>query len=351
MDFEVKGIKFNRNDLIDLELCELRAGSISKHHLFHLFGNSKAVLLLRAGDYIESQFISNYIERGMLKVRALEVVSNLEVEELKTLFLSLKNSSTQKAQHVFRKEFLEIIKIRYKDKESSSFLAVVVFLFDEFYCFPKQILASYQETSSLLFTRALRVSSLGVLSSIINGLTDYKFLKDFYNICFIMDYGLVEYGKFHYTLALACEVERKKPGMGLSYLEKLKRSEGEKKIFINHSKIGVEFAKEHSGLLSNPELIEMINYHHEKVDGSGFPFGIKYSGLSDVEATLTFCDYLTPFSEPIFEKGDLQETLFNSFEELKGFSEEAELPVRELMAKWQGFLNWMELIDLEEDVA
>lgn len=351
MEFEIKGIKFNREDLLELEISKLKAGSISNHHLFHLFGNGKAILLLRAGDFIDSKFISNYIERGILKVQTLEVVTALEIEELSQIFLNLKNAKNQKEQQIQREIFLELIKNKYHSSESSSFLSLVAFLFNEFYKFPEHVLVSFQETSSVLFTRALRVSSMGVVNCILNGMLDYKFIHDFYNVCFIMDYGLVEYGKYHYTLAVACEVERKKPGMGLNHLKKLKRSEGEKQLFINHPTIAVEFAKTYSASLYNPELIEMINYHHEKQDGSGFPNGVEYSALSDAEAMLTFCDHMVPFSEPIFDKGDLKLVLIDSFEELRKFYRETHLPVSKLIIRWEGFISWIKAIKSEDEVA
>ena len=341
MEFEIKGIKFNKSDLKDLELCELRIGSISRHHLFHSFGKDKFMLILRAGDYIDPGFVSKYLDKGVEKFSTIEVVSTNELIQFKNLFDKLKNSKTEREQKKFQIEFVELLKTNYNNGNQHSFLTPVIFLFEELYHFTDQILESYQQTSSILFARALRVSTVGVINCVLNNYLDWKYLKDFYNICFIMDYGLVEYGQFHYTLSLACESERLKPGSGIVKLQKLKRPAGEQELFLNHPKISAEFAYEHRDQFYSPNLIEIVKYHHEKHDGSGFPEGIQYHSLSDFELILTFSDHLVAFPETLYVRGDLKKALFEESTKTGKIVEESRLPIKELLGKWNSFLHWL----------
>ena len=245
MDFNIKGITFTKADLVELELENIKVGSLSRHHLFHFLGNDKAILVLRAGDYIESSFVTDYLDRGMLNVLGLEVVREEELARLQTFFTSYQTAKTERDLLNFRKEFFELFKDMYSNSSERSFLAFVIFFFDEMYVFTDQILNTFQQTSTILFARALRISTLGVISSLLNNYLDWKYLKDFYNTCFMLDYGLVEYGQFHYALALACEAERVVPGSGVKKLEKMKRTEGEIQLILNHPTISFDFAKEH----------------------------------------------------------------------------------------------------------
>ena len=346
MEFEVKGIKFTRDDLCDLELSELKVGSLSRHHLFHFLGGSKPMLILRAGDYIDPGFVSKYIDRGVEKFSSLELVTLSEIQELDNLFSELKCANSEKAMQDFRVKFLNTLKKRYTLDNAHSFLGYVIYTFENFYFFTDQILDNYQRTSSILFSRALRASTIGVINSILNGYLDWKYLRDFYNTCFIMDYGLVQYGEFHYTLFIACEAERNKPNSGLKVLQKLRRSEGELALFHNHAKISADAAYELKDNFSNPGLIEVIKYHHEKHDGSGFPNGIPYTALSDFELIPVFCDHLVPFSEEVYKLGDLKQSLFGEVNEIEEFINNHKLPVKSLHEHWKALLSWL----LQEEV-
>ena len=67
----------------------------------------------------------------------------------------------------------------------------------------------------------------------------------------------------------------------------------------------------------NKEVIDIILCHHEKSDGSGFPFQIPYSSITDMETLLTFADNLVAFQEHKFFSGDSQIFLKKSLMEVR----------------------------------
>lgn len=341
MDFNIKGITFKKEELVSIELESLKIGSLSRHHLFHFFGKEKAFLVLRAGDFIDSSFVTDYLEKGLLELKGIEVAFESDIEKLRTFFESYQCAQTQRELLELRKEFFEIFKELHSGSDKNSFLSFVIFFFEEMYAFSDQILDTYQKTSTILFARTLRISALGVISSLLNNYLDWKYLRDFYNTCFMLDYGLVEYGQFHYSLALACEAERVNPGGGIKELERLKRSEGEKQLFLNHPTISCDFAKEHSENLNYPKLLNIIKIHHEKSDGSGFPTGVNIHEISGFESILTFCDYLVPFNEEIYSFGDFDVVFREHTSELKKLASSYNLPIEKLFVQWSGLLNWL----------
>jgi hypothetical protein len=151
---------------------------------------------------------------------------------------------------------------------------------------------------------------------------------------------LISSGEFTYSLAQACEVERNNPGFGLEYLLKQKRPEQEINCFKYHSILAAEFIEEIKTIFTNTEMIDIIAYHHEKSDGSGFPKGISYSGLCDFETFQMFCDYLIPFEEHVYEHGDGEKLIKENFLKLTKNENVSSLPINKIMSKWEAAMNW-----------
>jgi hypothetical protein len=341
MEFNVKGITFNKEELTTIALTDIKVDTISRAHFFHILpGGKRAVLLLRAGDYVESAFISKYIEKGMVSLYQLEICSEEDLSEYKMMWAELRAARTQRAQFLLRDSIIKKIAHDFWNSNEKSFLSFMIACFEEFYVYDIDVLEKYQRLSMVLYSRALLTSAISSLTALCNGYVDHKFVKDFYNTSFIMDYGLIEYEDFNYALSLASESERNIPGSGLSTLEKYNRSEGEKILFTGHANISYEFAIQFADRFENPEVLDVIQMHHEKCDGSGFPNGYSYSALSDTETLLMFCDYLIPFQEHIFTVGDGQTILNGYLKQLNELEGKYLLPINKLMANWEMMMNW-----------
>lgn len=340
MEFNVNGITFNLDELQEVALSELKSGTISRSHLFHVLpGNKRAVLLLRAGDYLDASFISKYLDKGLTHIKELEVVTQSEIDSYKVFWNSIKVARKQKNQFLNRDELIEKLTKDFWEQNDSSYLSFAIACFEEFYHLPQHMVDKLSEKSMLLYTRALLLSSISTVSLLISDITDYKFIKDFYNVAFVLDYGFIEYDDYHYIMSMACEAERNVPGTGLDYLTSMKRNESEIHTFRHHPKVSFDAIKGHEDLFTHTEVLDLVKYHHEKRDGSGFPYGINYSGLSETETILSFCDHYMPFDEHIFLKGDGQKILKESFTLLKQ-REMKLLPIQKVVSKWESAFSW-----------
>lgn len=341
MEFNVKGITFKLEDLSTIKLSEIKTNTVSKSHLFHLLpGNKRAILLLRAGDYVESAFITKYLDKGLESLYELEIIHEEDLVFYKNKWSALKNAKTQHDQFSIRDEIISQLAKDFWASKEKSFLSFVIACFEEFYIYPENVLNKFQEVSMTLYTRSLLISSVSCAVSLVNNYVDYRFIKDFYNTSFMMDYGLIEFGNFNFMLSQACEKERNNPGTGIELLYEKKRPEAEVFAFKNHPNVSFRAVSEFKGQFQYPEILDNIKMHHEKYDGSGFPNGYFYSVMSDTETLLIFCDYMIPFEEHIFALGDGHQILSQYFEKLKQIDQEHILPVNKLMATWESVMGW-----------
>lgn len=341
MEYKVKGLTFTMEELNSIPLLDVKTQTIARsHYIYFLPGNKIPVLLLRAGDFIETEFVAKYKERGIESLYELPLVKQEVVNKYRHLWHRLSQSQTQQEQFQTRDEIIKNLAKDYFEKQDKSFLSFTIACFEEFYFYPSFVLDKLQTCSMTLYSRSLLISSLSTVTAIINGYCDYKFVKDFYNVSFVMDYGLVEYSDFNYTIGLACEKERQVPGAGIQILDQYKRPASERRIFFRHPIVSREFAQTQVENFTHPELIDLIELHHEKTDGSGFPHGHSYSALSDGETLLTFADYMVPFSEHQFKKGDGHVVLFDYFGSLKNMQNQNLIPVKKTINNWDSLMKW-----------
>lgn len=341
MEFSIKGLTFNQSELVEISLLEIPVNSISRFHFFHIIGRArKCMLLLRAGELITSNFIQKYTEKGVKSLYALEVASEEKIFLYQNLWKELENAKSQSRQIEIKDEILFTFMQENTAESQSSILSFVTSCFNEFYQLPPQLIEKYQETSYLLFTRSLILSSFTTVSSMAHGISDYSFLKDFFNTALFLDYGLCESGQFNYSLSRACELERESPGQGLFYLKDQSRPDTEIQLFINHPKQSVHILDNYRDKFLNSEVIHLIKFHHEKADGSGFPQGLYYSGLSETEMLLAFCDNLVPFQEHIFSRGDGYLFVSMYFENLSELVKSKMIPVKGIIESWKSIIQW-----------
>ncbi len=341
MEFNIKGIKFTLEDLAIISLVDLKPNTISTSHLFYLLGaQKKPILLLRAGDFIEKSFIEKYTQKGVQSLHHLPIVNEELLAKYKSFLNDFKMARRQVDQLELRDTILLSVVEDFLAKNDECFLTWVIACFETFYFLPSEYVTKYQEQSMALYTRALLVSSMSTIVLLANGHIDYLFLRDFFNLAFMMDYGLLSDVGVDYTMIRACELERSCPGEGISFVEKNSIGNEESARFKNHPLRSFEKIMLNEALFVYPEVIEMIKMHHEKQDGSGFPEGYFYSGLSDTETVLILCDHVIPFEEFIFHPGDGVKVLLNSFESINDIDPNQKLPIRKLMKQWNAFIDW-----------
>lgn len=347
MDYTIKGIAFNEKELVSVSLAQLRLNSISRSHLFYFpSSSSRPLLLLRAGDLIESAFIEKYTKKGLMSVACLEVADSTLIDKYSELFQKLKTTRGFKELRVVRSEFLEEIhKDWWKDpQDSKSFLAFIIACHDSFYIFDTKFENEYYNKSTQLYAKSLLAGSVSVLIGLIENYVDSAFLQDLYHICFFMDYGLIS-NEVDFVILDACEKERESFGSGIEYLKSIKR---DVTPFIDHPLVSYDFLKIHKDNLKHQELIDFVKLHHENADGAGFPEGRSYAMMSDAELILSFADTLISFEEKIYVNADIKklfkDTLFK-FENIVN----TKYPNMSIMAKNIGeSLNLVQQEELED---
>jgi putative nucleotidyltransferase with HDIG domain len=75
-----------------------------------------------------------------------------------------------------------------------------------------------------------------------------------------------------------------------------KLTDAEKLIMRAHPRHGRKFLEKHHG--AEAELIEIVYRHHELLDGSGYPDGLKAPEISDAVRLITICDIYAALIEP-----------------------------------------------------
>lgn len=341
MQYNVNGVTFSKEDLKSINLSEIKINTISRSYLIYLPPNEKnAFIISRAGDFVEQELIDKYRSRGLTSLYELQIANPKEIEAYKSLFIKLESLKSEKDKQIQIQAIAKKFGQDYWIESDKSFLSFALVCFEHFYMLEPKVVEKMQQTSMTLYSRAILGAAISVMNCFIHRICDPYFIKDLYNAVFIMDYGLVESDEFSYSLSNACETERNNPGQGLIYLKENKRSEKEISSFINHSLKSAEYAENFRDRFFNPEVIDIIKYHHEKTDGTGFPLGISYSAISDMETFFMFSDYMVPFGEHRFQKDDGRFIIKKSFAFLRGAEEIDNIPVQKIFSRWESFMDW-----------
>lgn len=347
MQYSVKGITFFEEELSTIRLEELKVDSISPCHLF-AFIKTTPFLLLRAGDYIDQEFIDKYKAKGVESFRSLPVADSKDIAEFKQLFSKLRSARTQREKFSVRDEIILLFGDHYWRETDRSFLSFVSVCYDEFYRLPISKIQKLQASSMIIYSRALISSAISIMACITDSILEKEFLEDIYNASFMTDYALTADGELSFLLTQACEHERNRPGSGMVYLERYENASVERQLFFNHPRKSAEAALECAQSFNFPEIIEHISYHHEKTDGSGFPMGISYSGLAQNETILMFADHMVPFEEYIFQTGDGSKVVKKAFIALSSLEARDLLPINRCVEKWESSMDWVINSSLKE---
>jgi len=347
MEFTVKGISFSKEDLETISLDELVVNSISYSHLF-VFVKDKPYLMLRAGDLITEEFIEKYQSKGLASFFSKSIVNTETYNQFKDRLRKIKTLPKKLKKEQLPLLFNEFSNAYWQESEKS-YLSFAMACYDIFYNLPSECITSLQNKSQILYARSLIISSLSVMTALIDNIMDEKYLRDIYNTAFIMDYGLIRNGDFNYLLSKACEYERNHPGTGLSWLKSHPQNTYEADVFYQHPKTSYLEAKRYEESFHYPELLNVITYHHEKTDGSGFPQGFSFSGLAHNEVMIMMADYLVPFHEYFFKEGDGFSVIGAQFKKLEEIEDIHLVPVSYFIAKWKQVMDWSLNSQIEKD--
>ena len=347
MEIEVNGITFSQNDLTTISITKLKIDSVSPAHLF-LPAGRRFFLVLRAGDYIDQEFLEKYQDRGVESFFALEIANQECIKKYNDLWSSLASKKLEHQRIEFKEQlFLNLCQDYWKEGASQDFLSFVISCNQTFSNIETIVINEIQSTSHILYSRALLSSAHGLIGAMANGLHEFNFLQDIYNLCFLLDYGLVT-NNFTYALLQACEFERNNPASNKETLKKILNDPGDRDFFFDHPHVSAELAQSFEDKFNYPELIESIRLHHEKVDGSGFPDGIHYSAISSWDAILHYADFSSPFEETIFKRADGNKILKESLLKIINDKRYELLPVLKISQNILRHFEWAEKDNLEE---
>jgi len=95
-----------------------------------------------------------------------------------------------------------------------------------------------------------------------------------------------------------------------------KLTEEEYETIKKHPKEGVTLLVKTR--LLNPEILTMIFYHHERIDGLGYPNGLKGNSIPDLVKILTICDCYEAMSAHRIYKMNEEIDIKNEFESNSG---------------------------------
>jgi putative nucleotidyltransferase with HDIG domain len=73
-------------------------------------------------------------------------------------------------------------------------------------------------------------------------------------------------------------------------------NDAELQIMRTHPALGRDFLRKHHS--TETELIEIVYRHHERLDGSGYPDGLKAADISDAVRVISICDVYSALIEP-----------------------------------------------------
>lgn len=347
MTIEVNGITFKAEELTTFSIEKLVVDSISHAHLF-LSVNKRYFLVLRAGDFVDQEFLDKYTKRGVTSFYALEI-ANLEcIDKYNNFWFSLSNTSFEHQRLTVKDQlFLSLYQDFWREDSKEAFLSFVISCNETFGNIESSVINTIQGTSLVLYSRSLLGGAHGIIAALANGYHDSFFLQDIYNLCFLLDYGLVT-NNFNYPLLQACEYERKNPNADKKTLEAILISPEDRKFYFDHPNVSADLAAGLTDTFNYPEMVNAIRVHHEKINGSGFPNGLYYSCIASWESLLQYADYITPFEEMIFKYADGNDVFKTPVLSLMNDSKFQALPVNNIVQQLLNHFKWATTVPLEE---
>ncbi|MEI8345954.1 MAG: hypothetical protein WCG27_00695 [Pseudomonadota bacterium] len=274
--------------------------------------NQQLVKIFYAGDYLLPDIIEKF-KKGN-RVLVIDQIANVGlINSGITEWEKFKKADNDLEIFKHRKSILFwFSQVYWSGEKRGSLLDLAILGQKEFYSFAPEITEKLKKIGLDNLKRSFLYSALAVYIALAMGHTDYRFLKDVYNVCFLLDYAFND-DSISYNISQAMEMERKKGGEGQRYLFQNENPTWEFQAFTEHPERGIQNALEEClTYFSNPDVIQVILRQHERMDGSGFPTQTNESELSDLENIIIALNHLVPYQHLDYQHGDGQSYLRNS---------------------------------------
>lgn len=276
----------------------------SPGNLFWLKKTGNPIRIVGAGDVIRPDHINKF-RKGIDGFRIDLIVNIQNISQGKIYFSSLKNSVSEEQKILQRYKIIRWLKDIYWDgKRQGSVLDIVNISEQIFYRFDHETGDRLRNTSVELYKRSSVISSLAVAFALGIGYTDFNFLSDIYNLCYLFDFSFDD-KTFSFNLNRASQLEMREIGSGIEFLFLGDDPGPEMKSFVNHPEEGVTNALDGcSEFFYNPELLNLIFRHHERFDGNGFPNEINKNEMSDIDQLVVLLNHIVEYKDVVFRKND-----------------------------------------------
>lgn len=296
MEFEIKGKKFEKQLVQKIAFSDLAKNTFCYSHIFfRATENSRPLLLKKAGEFLDSEFYEKYLKRGIESVYIVKTFDEKNILEIVNILEVFQKAILLEEKRRLKNELIgNVLQQKYTESDIHiAFHKVFNFL-------PEKFFVHYSKVSEEMLRRSTEVSLAAVFLFLLSDYEDFYLIKDVYNLSFLIDYGLIN-EEMSYDLIKACELERVEIGEGRKYLER-KSLNKELDTFLNHPLKSYQKSKIFKNSFTYPELINKIEFHHERKDGLGFPRGIHYLFTSKIEQLINAVDKIIPFQDKILSK-------------------------------------------------
>lgn len=323
LEDEVESSEFHEPISVDTKplVLNIMEMHFSVGQVFWTMSSGKKITLFKSGDWIQKSYLDKFLKAN----KTLEIEPQINEHYCSVglaLFESFLEAEEESDKASIREGIIEWLGKGYWNSEEEVGMLDIAFVCSTiFYSFSEEEEDILFKSSTELFKRSSVIGSMLVCLGIVVGYLDKDLLKDLYHISFLFDCSLDEV-TLSTNLISALENERNN---GSDWEEAL--SPNEKEIFLGHSENSALRAKSFfKQRISSPGLIHFIETHHEKVNGKGFPLGLREGEISDIEGLIIFVNNRLPYHGLNFEKGDASALFRNLME--KGAQLETVLTMR-----------------------
>lgn len=318
-------MKQNLQKIVSISIRELAQKAICDGHLYLLGREGRRFLMLRPGTLIDQGFINKHAAHNT-NFEYESVINEETIQSFRDHFKELRYLQFEKDLRLKSMEILRLFEEVHVKGEH--FLSFALAAYSEFCIIPQEDQIRMHETDLYLYRKSLYSAAFALIIAIGNDFYHYTILRDFYNLSFSLDLGLCE-ADYSYHVALACNEENRKPGMGKGWLVNEKASDSEIQVFLEHPNKTYDYLKKNKDVLAYPELAEVALYQHELSNGSGFPRGLNKALVSSWESIILLADSLVEIQEKYEFEEKVLDHVFN-FQN----SKLAELPIGKVYKKF-----------------
>lgn len=342
------GAEVHRDRLMKVSFEDLLKDVIALGYIYYFPKFGKPKLLLSAGEAIANSLLEKFHNLGKSEFYVYPLANkefiNMGFEILQELRSRSSEQEKFKAKEQFKKLVVETF---WRGERSGSLLDLIILFNRVFYQQDNLVTQECQSGSLIIYNRSFRVAAFSTSVAIFLDYLDFDFLKDFYNVNLLLDYGLFN-GNFSYSVLEALEREQKQGGSGLEYLHANGGSVGEADQLHDHPRVGYEKLKQFFDAdLTYPELLKIILTHHENEDGSGFPLGVSHREINEFEAISILADHIFPFQSYVYNHDDGKRLFWDLVNQFSNSKDYIGFPVKRVMSKLENTLP-VQLWDKDE---